>query len=348
LPEYKRILVIRFSSLGDILLTIPLLKVLRRKFPNAVIDYCTKSEYKDLIKLNPNINSIIAADNDLDFRKLKLLKKELTGNLYNLVIDLHNNLRTFYLKLFLGFTSKIIVFRKYSVKKFLLVNFKINLIKSLPSISVRYIETLKKITELKESDLSYQPEIFTNNETKTNLIKILGENGIPELKNTICFIPGSKHFTKTWPPEYYAELINMFDENSKIILAGTDKDKVNIDFIKSKTRENVSDLCGKLSLTELTELMKQCRLVICGDTGPMHIADSLNIPLIAIMGSSVREFGFYPQSQSSTVIENTGLKCRPCSHIGKEKCPKGHFKCMKEIKPEAVYYLVKEKLSSNL
>jgi ADP-heptose:LPS heptosyltransferase len=88
--------------------------------------------------------------------------------------------------------------------------------------------------------------------------------------------------------------------------------------------------------------MKISRLVISGDTGPMHIAEALNAPLIVIMGSSVREFGFYPSSEKSVVIENAGLSCRPCSHIGKEKCPKGHFKCMLEIKPEAVYNKIKE------
>ncbi len=348
MPEYKRILVIRFSSLGDIILTTPFLEVLRQKFPDALIDYCTKSEYADIIRLNPSVNRIIQTDNDLNFGRLKTLRKELAQNSYDLIIDLHNNLKTFYLKFFLRLKSKILVFKKYSFRKFLLVKFKINLMKSLPSISARYIRTLGKIVNLSDYDFKTLPKIFTDENAKASLNKIIKETGVSDLSNLICIIPGAKHFTKTYPPEYYAELINISDGKFRFVLAGTNSDKPTISIIKSKCRNNVYDLCGKLNLLELTELMKLCRLVISGDTGPMHIAESLNVPLIAIMGSSVREFGFYPQSEYSYIIENTNLSCRPCSHIGKEKCPNGHFKCMMEIKPEAVQYLIKEKLSVNI
>ena len=346
MPEYKRILVIRFSSLGDIILTSPFLKVLRQKFPFAQIDFCTKSQYAAVIRLNPNLNRIIQAPDDLNFGSLKVLRKELAQNSYDLVIDLHNNFKTLYLKFFFRFNSKILVFKKYSFRKFLLVKFKINLLKNLPSISARYISTLKKIAFISENDFLTQPEVFTDKDTNTYLQKILIENGIIDLKNLVCIIPGSKHFTKTYPPEYYAELINLSERKYKFVLAGTDNDIPSIDEIKSKCGNNVYDLCGKLNLLELTELMKLCRLVISGDTGPMHIAEALNVPLIAIIGSSVREFGFYPQSTNSVNVENTSIKCRPCSHIGKEKCPKGHFKCMMEIKPEAVIYKSKEILNS--
>lgn len=343
MPQYKRILVIRFSSLGDVILTAPFLKVLRRKFPEAQIDFCTKAEYAEILKFNPNISNIIETDNELDFSKLKILRKSLKENRYDLVIDLHNNLRTFYLKIFLRLHSKVIVFRKYSFGKFLLVKFKINLLKDHPPIYVRYINTLKKITELNENDLKTLPEIFTGDNAKGKLTAILKENDITDTSNIICIVPGSKHFTKTYPPEYFAELIRlMHNDNLKFILVGTGADKQLIDEIISKSQGNVLDFNDKLNLHELAELMKISRLVISGDTGPMHIAEALNAPLIVIMGSSVREFGFYPSSEKSVVIENAGLSCRPCSHIGKEKCPKGHFKCMLEIKPEAVYNKIKE------
>jgi heptosyltransferase-2 len=132
----------------------------------------------------------------------------------------------------------------------------------------------------------------------------------------------------------------MSDGKYRFALAGTDKDRQDIDIIKSKCGDNVYDLCGKLNLPELTELMKLCRLVISGDTGPMHIAEALNVPLIVIMGSSVREFGFFPQSTNSVIVENNGIKCRPCSHIGRPSCPQGHFKCMRESTPLNIFSLV--------
>lgn len=341
MPEYKRILVIRLSSLGDIILTTPALKALREKFPNAQINYLTKSAYADVIKLNPNLSKVIQVDNNLNFKGLRALKKELKSNSYDLVIDLHNNLRTFYLRLFFG--TKFLRFKKYSFRKFLLVKFKINRMKDLPPISQRYILTLGKIIGI-ENYNSYKPEIFTDEDAKNRTEKILKEYVLHDKSNFICIVPGAKHFTKTYPAEYYIELINKFDSSKySILLIGKSNDRTSIDKIKAGTGKNVYDLCDKFTIPELAELMKKCELVISGDTGPMHIAEAVGAPLIMIAGSSVREFGFYPQSDNSSVIENTGLKCRPCSHVGRESCPKGHFKCMKEILPEAIYY----KITSN-
>jgi heptosyltransferase-2 len=342
-PEYKRILVIRLSSLGDIILTTPFLKVLREKFPNAQIDYLAKSEYTEVIKFNPNINEVIEADNSINFKGLRALKKQLKANSYDLIFDLHNNIRTFYLRLFFG-GAKFIKFKKCSIRKFLLVKFKINLLRNFPPISQRYILTLKKLFGDETINSTLSPEIFTGTDDVKKADSVLKDLNIPEGRKLICAVPSSKHFTKTYPAEYYTELINKFDSQKySFILVGKGKDKINIDFIKSKTGENVYDLCDKLSLLELTELMKKCNLIISGDTGPMHIAETVGVPLIMLAGSSVNEFGFYPQSENSSVIENTGLKCRPCSHIGRESCPRGHFKCMKEILPEAIYY----KITSN-
>lgn len=341
MPRYKRILVIRLSSLGDIILTTPALKVLRETFPDAQIDFLTKSEYADVIRLNPNINNLIQVANDLDFKGLRALKKELKSNTYDLVIDLHNNLRTFYLRLFFG--SHFLKFKKYPVRKFLLVKFKINRMKYLPPISHRYIDTIGNIIN-SGIERSIKAEIFTDEDAKNKTTEILKGLGLSGKSNFICIVPSSKHFTKTYPSDYYSELINKFDSNKySILMIGKGNDRTDIDKIKAGTGKNVYDLCDKFTVPQLAELMKKCELVICGDTGPMHIAEASGAPLVIIAGSSVREFGFYPQTDNSTIIENTGLKCRPCSHVGRDSCPKGHFKCMKEILPDAIYY----KITSN-
>ena len=337
--DYKKIFVIRFSSLGDVILTLPLIKVLKEKFPESEIDYLTKASYSDILKINPSISKFITVDDELDYMELKELRKKLANEKYDLVIDLHNNLRTFYLKFFLKRHARIITFKKYSIRKFLLVKFKINLMKNLPPIYMRYIQTLQKIRgiSLDTSRIELTQNIYTDSQSKQNLELILKENNIPANKRLICIVPGSKHFTKTYPTEYYAGLINKFDkEKYSVILVGKGKDKEIINSIKSQCDNNVYDFCNKLSLIELAELVKKCSLVIGGDTGPIHIAEAFNIPLLMIAGSSVREFGFYPQSERAIILENNNLKCRPCSHIGRDKCPKVHFKCMKEITDEMV------------
>jgi heptosyltransferase-2 len=154
------------------------------------------------------------------------------------------------------------------------------------------------------------------------------------------------HFTKTYPARQYAELIQKFDgENFSFLLTGRGNDKRIIEEILSVTGKNVYDLCDKLNIHELKEIMKLSDLVICGDTGPMHIAEGLNKPLMMLAGSSVKEFGFYPQNKKTVVLENNNLTCRPCSHIGRNNCPKVHFKCMIGITPDEVFNTAKKLLN---
>jgi ADP-heptose:LPS heptosyltransferase len=375
--NFKKILLLRFSSLGDIILTTPLLKVLKNNFPEAEIDYCIKKSYADIVRYNPAINKVLEVSDDMDFAELSLLKRTLKKRKYDLVLDLHKNLRTFYLRLFLRFGSRVLVFKKYSFRKFLLVKFKINFMKSasggLPPIAQRYIDCLKTILSFpslqrrgtRESSSSHpsfpnsslgteitlHPEIYTNENAKESVDNLIGKLNVHQDSKLICIVPSSKHFTKTYPAENYIELINKFDKNKySFLLVGKGNDKKNIDMIKSKTGDNVYDLCDKLNLLELTELMKKCNLIISGDTGPMHIAEAVNVPILILAGSSVKEFGFYPIESSpptplllqrrggkNTVLEVDSLPCRPCSHIGRDSCPKGHFRCMKDVSPETVY-----------
>lgn len=327
----KKILVIRLSSLGDIILTEPLLRSLKAALPRSSIHFVTKKMYADVLRFNPFIDSLIETDDDIDYQGLKELKKRITSGNYDLIIDAHNNLRTFYLKLFQK--AKKLTFKKYSFRKFLLVKFKINLMKQLPPIAKRYCDIIRPLTD-KIDD--FNPSIFIDPAAS-------GSSVIEHLKNStagkilIGIVPSSNHFTKTYPAEKYIELINSFDKNKySFYLFGKGSDKQNIDIITKGTGDNVIDLCDMLDIHDLAETMEKCALIISGDTGPMHIAESLNIPLVMLAGSSVKEFGFYPQNSNALVMERDGLSCRPCSHIGKSYCPKDHFKCMNDLTPATV------------
>ncbi len=338
--KYKKILIIRFSSLGDIILTTPLLKALKENFPDSQIAYCTREEYREVLSLNPNINKIIAVGEDFDFKRLKLLKDTLKQHKYDLVIDAHNNLRTFYLRQFLRFGSKVLKFKKYSFRKFMLVKFKIDLMKDLPPISERYINIVSRI--INNRPTKHLPEIYTDQNAKQKIDNLLKELGISN--KIIAIAPASKHFTKTYPAGLYSELINNLGKDYSIILVGKGNDIMAVQRIMENAGSNVFNLCSKLSVTELAELFKRCVLFISGDTGPMHIAEVANIPIIMLAGSSVKEFGFYPQSEKAMVLENNNLNCRPCSHIGRSSCPKKHFKCMVDLKPADILKVVQIEL----
>ena len=334
----KKILVIRFSSLGDVLLTTPLVKKIKLNYPEAQVHFLTKKSYSDILKNNPHITKLIISEDNLDFDGLKDLKKSVLNEKYDLILDAHNNLRTFYLTLFNGSLKK--VFRKYSFRKFLLVKFKLNFMRNLPTISARYCGMIEG------ENPELLPEVFTEENTASKIEKLLNEINSKK-KKLICISPSSNHFTKTYPSECYADVINKLGEDFLFILTGKGKDLKNINSIISQTGTNVHNFCDKLSLTELAEMIKRCDLFISGDTGPMHIAEALSKKLIMIAGSSVREFGFYPQNSQSVILENNSLKCRPCSHIGRSECPLRHFKCMKEIKAEEVYSSALKLLNSN-
>lgn len=322
--------------MGDIILTSPMIDLVSKTFPLARIDFCTKEKFAYLVKSNPKIHKVIKASNNLDYPSLKDLRMLIKMSSYNIIIDAHNNLRSLYLRSFQD--AKVLKFYKNSVKKFLLVNFKINLLKYSPSVAERY----KKITlnysapeDIKNKAL---PELFTNAVSERSVEKMLESLGLSKDTKLICIPAVSGHFTKTYPAEYYAEIINRFpEENSAFFLTGRGADSENINKIKELTKgKKVYDLCDRLEIEDLISLIKRCSLVICGDTGPMHIAEAFDIPVIMAAGSSVKEFGFYPQNEKAVVLENNSLKCRPCSHYGRAKCPKGHFKCMVDITPEKI------------
>lgn len=334
--KVKKILVIRFSSLGDVLLTTPLLRKIKQKYPSSELHYCVKNKFSEVLANNPNIHKLITVADDIDFKGLKALKQSIKADGYDIIIDAHNNLRSLYLRLFMP--GRKFVFNKHSIKKFLLVKFKINLMRSLPSIINRYISILG-ISDIKGE----LPEIFTSDTAKQNIDNLLKSLNLPAGKKLICIAPSSAHFTKTYPAEYYISLISKFDKDKyTFLLTGTGNDNSNIDIITASTGENVYDLCDKLTISGLAELIKRCHLFISGDTGPMHIAEAVGTNLIMLAGSSVKEFGFYPQNDNSVVLERDGLKCRPCSHIGRNECPLGHFKCMKEITSDEVLLSAKK------
>jgi heptosyltransferase-2 len=149
-----------------------------------------------------------------------------------------------------------------------------------------------------------------------------------------------------WPTEYFNEIIKKLEtkDNIKVVLIGG-KDEEKLDLIQTK---NSINLIGKTSLLDLAEIMKRADIVLTNDSSPIHIASAFNKPYIfAIFGATVKELGFYPWSKNSEIIENKGLYCRPCGLHGGNNCPEGHFKCMKDIKPEYVYEKIVKKLGEN-
>lgn len=319
LKDFKKILIIRLSSLGDILLTTPLIRTIKYVNPEIAIDFLLRNEYKDLLLKNPNINKLYLFTRN-DFENLNLLNK-LREEQFDLIIDLQNNLRS------RGIISKLkgekVRFDKKTFQKILLVKAKINLLKNAPPIPVRYANVIDGL-ELDEFGL----DLFTDKEPSDE---------IRAMEDLIGICPGARHYTKRWPVEYFIELSRLLVQNRfDVVLLGGKIDKKICEQIKNEIPQ-VINLCNEDDILQTAADMKVCAAVICNDSGLMHAASAVGTKVLTIFGSSVKEFGFAPYNCKSLILENNSLSCRPCSHIGRENCPEKHFLCMKEIKPELVY-----------
>jgi heptosyltransferase-2 len=336
--ELNNILIIRFSSIGDILLTSPLVRLLRGAYPHARIDFLVKSEYTELVRWNPHLSSIIELKTS-ERDELTILKSKIRNERYDAIIDLHNNLRSRYLR----FGSRAGIVRtvnKRIVRRFFLVNTKKNFYANVLPAADRYLETVKKFGI--QDDRSGL-ELFFPEDVRSSVALSLNNYHLKKHNHVVGFVPTAKHFTKRWLPERFVEFGAKLAKKygAKILIFGGKADIEYCDdiahLINTQCSASVAEsVAGKFSLLETAATFDHCDLVVTNDTGLMHIASARKRKIVAIFGSTVREFGFFPQGDNAVVVERNGLPCRPCSHIGLEKCPEGHFRCMKEIQADEV------------
>ncbi len=309
----KKILIIRFSSIGDIVLTTPVIRCLKIQKPEMEIHFLTKKSFKGIVENNPYLTKVHCIEKDV-----KEIVKELKKENFDFVVDLHNNIRSMQTKTALGKPSAS--FRKLNFKKWMLVNFKIN---KMPAMHIvdRYLQTVAQlgiVNDNKGIDF-FIPE---KDEVALSSIPVSHQNGY------LGFVIGARHYTKQLP---ISKIISICKKlNQPIILLGGKEDITNALEIEKAVGTSIYNACGKYNLNQSASLVKQATKIISHDTGLMHIAAAFKKEIISIWGNTVPAFGFTPYfpASSSRMVEVKNLSCRPCSKIGYEKCPKGHFKCM--------------------
>jgi len=327
-----KILILRFSSIGDIVLTTPVIRALKIQLEDASIHFCTKKQYAGILSANPYLSKVHVLDNDLN----KLIK-ELKQEHFDYVIDLHHNLRTSIIKLRLGVKSYS--FNKLNRAKWLMVNLKID---KLPNVHIvdRYMETVKALG-VKTDDLGLDYFIPDKDEVPYEWLPETHQKGY------IVYAIGAQHNTKKLPLKRMIELCDKI--NKPIILLGGKEDAEmgnavaafferkpeHEDWEEGLTEMNkkaiIFNACGMFNLNQSASIVKKARYVFTHDTGLMHIAAAFRKEIFSIWGNTIPAFGMYPYRTKFTVLENTKIDCRPCSKIGYQACPKKHFKCMNEI-----------------
>lgn len=314
----KKYLIIRFSSIGDVVLTTPIIRCVKTQ-TNAQIHFVTKKSYAHILENNPHVDKVLTFENEITE-----ISDELKSENYDHVIDLHNNLRSVRLKRILKRPSS--TFPKLNKQKFLLTNFKWDL---MPDVHVvdRYFEAVKSLhvsNDGKGLDYFIPPSAQ---------IEVAEYNIIEPY---IAFAIGAKFATKRMPNEKIVEILQKIDQ--KVVLLGGPEDVENANIIR-EAGDHVHSLVGKLNLDESASVLKQAAVVITHDTGLMHIAAALNKKIVSIWGNTTPNLGMYPympQHSNHYSIHEIVLKCRPCSKIGYDECPKKHFKCMTQQDIESI------------
>jgi len=310
-----KILIVRFSSIGDIVLTTPVVRCLKTQLDHAEIHYTSKAQYQSILQSNPYIDKLILLNENLT-DLIESLKREK----YDVVIDLHNNLRTRILKWRLGATC--FSFNKLNLEKWLMVNFKIN---QLPPLHIvdRYLETTKSLG-IKNDALGLDYFIPQEDEVPWAWLPETHQDGF------VAYAIGGQHETKKLPLERMIELGKKI--NKPMVILGGKEDFDNGERLWKALPESIFNTCGKLNLNQSASLLKKATYVFSHDTGLMHIAAALKKEVFSIWGNTIPAFGMYPYRTKFHALENAQIHCRPCSKIGFAKCPKGHFKCMNEMK----------------
>jgi len=312
-----KILIIRFSSIGDIVLTTPILRCIKLQLKDVELHFITKQQFISVIENNTYVDKFYTIKDSLA-EVVPQLKKEN----YDCVIDLHHNARTLKLKLALG--KKSFSFNKLNWEKFLIVNLKTN---KLPKTHIvdRYFETVKSLgVKNDKKGLDY----FINEKDDIDI-----PSSLPSLfhNDYNVLVVGGSYYTKQIPVNKLKEICAL--SPLPIVLLGGKEDFINAEQVYQFHKNKTINLCGKLNLNQSASIIQQSHKVITSDTGLMHIAAAFKKDIISVWGNTIPEFGMGPYlaGNNSQIVEVKNLSCRPCSKLGYKKCPKGHFKCMNDI-----------------
>jgi len=330
------ILIIQTAFIGDVVLSTPLVEKVRDAYPDGKITYVTTPVGASILRNNPNLEEIIEYDKRGEHKGIKglfILGKRLKYKNFDLVICPHRYLRSSLLAWLTGCNRRLGYDNAAG---------KLLFTEKIPYDKDKH-EVEKLLSFIKGNEgKRYDIKLYPGKKERERIDNIWKKQNI-EGKKVVTIAPGSKWFTKKWPVEYFNTLIEKLGKRDDIvmILIGG-KDEL---FLNLKETVNTVNLIGETNLLEVAEIARRSDIVLTNDSSPIHIASAWpETHIIAIFGATVEELGFFPWSRNSQVIENKGLPCRPCGLHGGKKCPKGHFKCMLELKPEMVLSKILNKI----
>ncbi|RPI67079.1 MAG: glycosyltransferase family 9 protein [Ignavibacteriae bacterium] len=339
----RSILVIRFSSLGDVILSTPIVRQLQRTYPDVMLDVATSSRFHEVYQHNPRVRTAWSvdpaptADSEMDDVKLSM-KESLPDGEYDLIVDLQSNVRSAAFRHNLG--STVVRAPKHRMEKLALVWLKKRPAVITPIVA-RYRSTIEHLPLALDTD---GPEVWLPTERvdgvygpSSRLVRPL-----PTSDLHVAVAPGAQHATKRWPVAKVAALCErLLREGARVTLIGGPADVPICDAIAAAVGGAVDRADGATSLAQTIAVLDRANVLVSMDSGAMHLGAARQVPTVAIFGSTVKELGFAPYGVRHQIVDHD-VRCRPCSHIGRSKCPKGHFLCMEGIDVEQVLAAIRK------
>jgi ADP-heptose:LPS heptosyltransferase len=318
MSEAPKILLVRFSSMGDIVLTTPLVRAIKSKFPRSALTYVTKRAYAPLLEENPNIFQVLSLNPG---ESLRSLAGRIGTRTFDFALDLHSSLRSVALRQLLGGSWG--TYGKRRLQKSILIHTGVDFFTEIEPVAERYFEAA---TAMGITPDGKPPEVRPSRSAVETASKLV----TPE---TILLAPGARHHTKRWSVQRWRKLaITLRAAGKPVFAIGQPGEDC---FPKADGIPGAFDI----DLDIATAITKISRTVVSNDSGFMHLATAVGTPVIAIVGPTVRQFGFFPYSNDATVVERS-LGCRPCSASGSSRCHLGHHNCLEGIQPEEIFSLI--------
>ena len=331
---------LRFSSLGDIIMGTAMIRCLRTAFPDAQIDMVVRADFLDLIRFNPHLNQKIGLPRASGIKGVRNLLRQINHEQYDLIYDAHRSLRTLCMMPFLKARQKV-YFKKNYVRRSLALTFKLPLLRNVTRMLIRYIEPLIPFGVRFDNR---GPEIFID-EASRQSAKIKLGRALPAGSGPVVgLIPSAQWPGKRWPLPYFRTLLETLVRETPypVIIFGGKEDSFCGPLVEGLPVDRILNTQGRLTIAESAAMVERCQLVVANDTGLMHVADALDIPCVVVLGPTSKEMGCLPFHRQSEIVEKS-LWCRPCSKNGQGPCIRfGNRVCLNSIGPEAVFARVEQ------
>jgi heptosyltransferase-2 len=324
--DLGRVLILRLGSLGDVLLTTPVLRELHVAFPRAELHYLTRERYRELLTHNPCVTRIHTLPVKPGPATLLKTGTRLRTFGFDLVIDLHRSFRSHLVRTALGATSEIVCRRDFGRRSSPTWG---PASRPWPSLAERFLGTLTRFgvqPRPERLELYLDPGSVEKAAASTHGLD----------KPLVAIAPGARWPTKRWTPEGFAAVADSLRKQRRVgvVLVGDDDDDDVCRQVTSLMREEARVLVG-LSILETAAVLERCRVLVCNDSGLFHVARAMGTPAVAAFGPTGPQMGYYPWEPYARAV-SLQMPCSPCTSKGSRRCPKKHFRCMKDLSPESV------------